>query len=116
MTGINIKYIVKTNSKLDSLQFYVRLVALRRGIKIPDNDVIILTYFMEYGFNKYTQDKLLEMGLLKDISCLRNSISRLRKSGWIIKNLEKPYGDKLCRELDVKLGDVNVLKILIDNR
>ena len=71
---------------------------------------------MEYGLNKTTRDKIIEIGLLKDVLCLRNSISRLRKNGWVVKNLTKPYGEKLCKELDVKLGDVNIVKLLIDNR
>lgn len=116
MTGANIKYSIKTHSKLETLQLYIKLVAIKRNIKIPDNDVAILAYIMEYGLNESTKSKILEIGLLKDTSCLRNSISRIRKNGWIVKQLTKPYGEKLCPELDVKLGDINIVKILIDNR
>ncbi len=116
MNGINAKFSLKTNSKLESTQFYIKFIALKRGIKIPDNDVAILAYFMEYGLNQTTKEKIIEIGLLKDISCLRNSLTRMRKNGWIVKNLTKPYGEKLCNELNVKLGDINLIKILIDNR
>jgi len=114
--GANIKYSIKTDNKLHTLQVYIRIMAIRRGIKIPDNDVAILAYFMEYGLNNATKDKILEAKLLKDTTCLRNSISRLRKNGWIVKNLLPPFGEKLCRELDVKLGDINIIKIFLDCR
>lgn len=116
MEGLNIKYSLKTNNKLHTLQTYIQLVAIKRGIRLPDNDIAILAYFMEYGYNQATKDKILEAGLLKDNTCLRNSVSRIRKNGWIIKNLVKPFGEKLCKELDVKLGDVNIINILLDSR
>lgn len=116
MNGLNIKYTIKTENRLHGLQVYIQLVAIKRGIKIPDNDVAILAYFMEYGLNEATKDKILQTGLLKDMTCLRNSISRIRKNGWIVKNLESPFGEKLCMELDIKMGDVNIIKILLDNR
>lgn len=116
MNGISVKYSIKSDSKIHSLQTYIKIVALGRNMKVADNDITILAYFMEYGLNEATRSKILEMKLLKDEQCLRNSISRLRKNGWIIKNLVSPFGEKLCKELSLKLGDVNVIKILLDNR
>ena len=116
MTGISLKYTIKTDSRLQMLEFYVKFVALKRNIKIPDNDAAILAYFMEYGLNEATKSKILDVGLLKNNTCLRNSVSRIRKNGWIIKNLVKPFGEKLCKELDLTLGDVNIIKVLLDNR
>ena len=116
MNGISIKYTLKTDSKLNSIQLYIKIVALSRGLKMADNDVAILAYFMEYGLNQATRDKIIQAGLLKDETCLRNSISRLRKNGWIVKNMQSPFGEKLCKELNVKLGDINIIKLFLDNR
>jgi hypothetical protein len=113
MNGSKIVYTMKTSGKLHLYQTYISIVAIKKNIKLSDNQIQILSYFMLEGFNEATRDKILEMKLLKNSSSLRNCISQLRKNGFIVK---EGFKETLCKELQVVLGELNLLKIILDNR
>lgn len=111
-----VQYCIKCDSSIEALKTYIRIIALCKKIKIPDNDVLILAYFMAEGFNEATKSKIVDIGVLKDQQCVRNSLTRIRRSGWVLKNTQKPYGEILCKELQIPVSDVILVNILIDNR
>lgn len=98
---------------MEALKIYISLVLILKGLKLSDSDILTLAYFMQSGYNNATKDSLIEMKFVKNNSILRNTISRLRRQGFIVKD---GYTDRLCKELNVELGDVNLLKIYLDNR
>ena len=104
---------LKTNSRIEQAKLIVNIVTLLKGIKLSNTEVLVLAHFLMEGYNQVTKEHIVTNGILKNLMVLGNLISRLRKSGLIVHN---NFKEELCTELNMKLDDIVLLKILLDNR
>lgn len=111
--AIQVKTILKTNSRIEQAKLIVSIVTLLKGIKLSNTEILVLSHFLMEGYNQVTKEIIVNNGILKNMLVLGNLISRLRKSGLIVHN---NFREELCIELNMKLDDVVLLKILLDNR
>ena len=84
-----------------------------RGIDLSKTEVIVLTHFITEGFNQVTREALVTNKIMGTLGGVSNIVSRLRKFGLIVQN---GYKEELCKELNHPIGDLVLLKILLDNR
>lgn len=90
------------------------MFCLLMGVKLSDTELTVLSYFMVYKINRRTKDLILAAGILKSEDSLKNTMSKLKKFGLLVRNIDsKDYS--LRKELDFNLNPVMGFLIKIDN-
>jgi hypothetical protein len=104
----------KTNSKVEQAKTMIAIFCLLMNIKLSDTELTVLAYFMVYKINRKTKDLILNAGILKSDDSLKNTLSKLKKFGMLVRNIEsKEYS--LRKELDFTLTPAMGVLIKIDN-
>lgn len=104
----------KTNNKVEQAKLLIALFCLLTGIKLSDTELTVLSYFMVYKINRKTKDLILSSGILKSEDSLKNTLSKLKKFGMLVKNIDsKEYS--LRKDLNFTLDPVMGMLIKIDN-
>jgi DNA-binding transcriptional ArsR family regulator len=92
----------KTESKIELAQLLLSVHCLMAKIKINQTERTVLAYFMVYGIKKSTKDLILKSLILNSYNSLENTLSRLRKLGLVIRDVEG--FTKVCPQLSSKKG------------
>jgi len=104
----------KTSSKVEQAKILIALFCLLINIKLSDTELTILAYFMVYKINRKTKDLILSSGILKTEDSLKNTMSKLKKFGMLVRNIDsKDY--TLRKDLDFGVDPVMGILIKIDN-
>lgn len=104
----------KTNSKVEQAKTIIAMFCLLMNIKLSDTELTVLAYFMVYKINRKTKDLILNAGILKSEDSLKNTMSKLKKFGMLIKAIDsKDYS--LRQELNFTLDPTMGIIIKIDN-
>jgi hypothetical protein len=104
----------KTNSKVEQAKVLIALFCLLINIKLSDTELTVLAYFMVYRINRKTKDLILSSGILKTEDSLKNTMSKLKKFGMLVRNVDsKDY--TLRKDLDFGVDPVMGVLIKIDN-
>lgn len=104
----------KTNSKVEQAKVLIALFCLLINIKLSDTELTVLAYFMVYRINRKTKDLILSSGILKTEDSLKNTMSKLKKFGMLVRNVDsKEY--TLRKDLDFGVEPVMGILIKIDN-
>jgi hypothetical protein len=104
----------KTNSKVEQAKVLISMFCLLTNIKLSDTELTVLAYFMVYRINRKTKDLILSSGILKSEDSLKNTLSKLKKFGMLVRNVDsKEYN--LRKDLDFSLNPVMGILIKIDN-
>lgn len=104
----------KTNSKVEQAKTMIGIFCLLTNIKLSDTELTVLAYFMVYKINRKTKDLILNAGILKSDDSLKNTLSKLKKFGMLVRNIDsKEYS--LRKELDFNLSPTMGVLIKIDN-
>lgn len=110
---IQLKSVIKTSNRVEMAKLVVNIVATMKGLSLSKTEIIVLTHFITEGFNQVTREALVTNKIMGTLGGVSNIVSRLRKYGLIVQN---GYKEELCKELNFQLGDLLLLKILLDNR
>ncbi len=109
-----IKIKKKTNSKVEQAKVLIAMFCLLINIKLSDTELTVLAYFMVYHINRKTKDLILSSGLLKTEDSLKNTMSKLKKFGMLVRDTEsKEY--TLRKDLNFSVEPVMGMLIKIDN-
>jgi hypothetical protein len=104
----------KTSSKVEQAKTMISIFCLLTNIKLSDTELTVLAYFMVYKINRKTKDLILSAGILKSDDSLKNTLSKLKKFGMLVRNIDsKEYS--LRKELDFTLTPAMGVLIKIDN-
>jgi hypothetical protein len=104
----------KTNSKVEQAKVLIAMFCLLINVKLSDTELTVLAYFMVYRINRKTKDLILSSGLLKTEDSLKNTMSKLKKFGMLVRDTEsKEY--TLRKDLDFTVNPVVGILIKIDN-
>lgn len=104
----------KTNSKVEQAKYLIALFCLLINIKLSDTELTVLAYFMVYKINRKTKDLILSSGILKTEDSLKNTMSKLKKFGMLVRDAEsKEY--TLRKDLNFQVDPVMGILIKIDN-
>jgi hypothetical protein len=104
----------KTNSKVEQAKTMIAIFCLLMNINLSDTELTVLAYFMVYKINRKTKDLILNAGILKSDDSLKNTLSKLKKFGMLVRNIDsKEYS--LRKELDFTLTPAMGVLIKIDN-
>jgi hypothetical protein len=104
----------KTSSKVEQAKALIAIFCLLSNIKLSDTELTVLAYFMVYKINRKTKDLILSAGILKSEDSLKNTLSKLKKFGMLVRGVDsKEYS--LRKELDFGLNPVMGVLIKIDN-
>jgi len=104
----------KTNSKVEQAKVLIALFCLLINIKLSDTELTVLAYFMVYRITRKTKDLILSSGILKTEDSLKNTMSKLKKFGMLVRNIDsKEY--TLRKDLDFAVDPVMGVLIKIDN-
>jgi hypothetical protein len=104
----------KTNSKVEQAKVLIAMFCLLTNIKLSDTELTVLAYFMVYKINRKTKDLILNAGILKSEDSLKNTLSKLKKFGMLVREIDsKEYS--LRKDLDFTLNPVMGILIKIDN-
>jgi hypothetical protein len=105
----------KTQSKVEQAKTLILLFTTLMNIKLSDTELTVLAYFMVYRINRKTKDLILSSGILKTEDSLKNTLSKLKKFGMLVRHPEsREYS--LRKELDFLLNPVMGVLIKIDNQ
>lgn len=105
----------KTNSKVEQAKILIALFCLLINVKLSDTELTVLAYFMVYRINRKTKDLILAASILKTEDSLKNTMSKLKKFGMLIRNSSDSKEYTLRKELDFILNPKAGLLIQIDN-
>lgn len=104
----------RTSSKVDQAKVLISLFCLLLNVKLSETELTVLAYFMVYRINRKTKDLILSSGLLKSEDSLKNTLSKLKKFGMLVREPDsKEYS--LRKDLNFGLDPVMGLLIKIDN-
>lgn len=105
----------KTNSKVEQAKVLIALFCLLVNIKLSDTELTVLAYFMVYRITRKTKDLILAAGILKTEDSLKNTMSKLKKFGMLVKVAVDSKDYTLRKELDFMLNTKAGVLIQIDN-
>lgn len=109
-----IKIKKKTTSKVEQAKLIIALFNILINIKLSDTELTVLAYFMVYRINRKTKDLILAAGILKTEDSLKNTMSKLKKFGMLVRHSDsKEY--TLRKDLDFPLNQQLGMLIKIDN-
>jgi hypothetical protein len=104
----------KTTSKVEQAKTLIAIFCLLMNIKLSDTELTVLAYFMVYKINRKTKDLILSSGILKTEDSLKNTLSKLKKFGMLVKSVDsKEYS--LRKDLDFNLSPVMGVLLKLDN-
>jgi hypothetical protein len=104
----------KTVGKVEQAKILISLFCLLTNIKLSDTELTVLAYFMVYRITRKTKDLILNSGILKSEDSLKNTLSKLKKFGMLVRNIDsKEYS--LRKDLNFTLDPVMGVLIKIDN-
>ena len=104
----------KTGSKVEQAKVLIAVFCLLINIKLSDTELTVLAYFMVYKINRKTKDLILSSKILKTEDSLKNTMSKLRKFGMLVRNMDDK-GYSLRKELDFQANTEIGVLIKIDN-
>lgn len=104
----------KTNSKVEQAKVLIAMFCLLTGIKLSDTELTVLAYFMVYRINRKTKDLILSAGILKNDDSLKNTFSKLKRFGMIVKDVDSDEYF-LRKDLNFELKPVMGMLIKLDN-
>lgn len=109
-----IKIKKKTSNKVEQAKTLIAMFCLMSNIKLSETELTVLAYFMVYRINRKTKDLILHSGILKSEDSLKNTLSKLKKFGMLVREVDsKEYS--LRKELDFILQPMIGMLIKIDN-
>jgi len=109
-----VKLRLKTNSKVEQAKKLIGIFCLLQNIKLSDTELTVLAYFMVYKINRKTKDLILHSGILKTEDSLKNTMSKLKKFGMLVRHVDsKEYS--LHRDLNFQVQPQVGILIKIDN-
>lgn len=76
----------KTSNKIDMIRTVLRLYCYLSEIKITNTELMVMSYFINYGVKKSTKKLILSSEILRSINSLENTVTKLRKLGFLIKD------------------------------
>lgn len=103
----------KTNSKVEQAKVLIAMFCLLMNVKLSDTELTVLAYFMVYRINRKTKELILSSGILKTEDSLRNTMSKLKKFGMLVRDENKEY--TLRKDLDFPPSPIMGILIKIDN-
>lgn len=103
----------RTESKIDLARSLLSIYCLLANKKVPDTELLILSYLMVYGVKKQTKELIIRSQILKSKGSLENSLSKLRSLGLLIKREDE--GTRLIPDLDFSIESKMGLIIKLDN-
>lgn len=104
----------KTNSKVEQAKTLIAMFCLLMNVKLSETELTVLAFFMVYRINRKTKDLILNSGILKSEDSLKNTLSKLKKFGMLVRDIDsKEYS--LRKELDFTLSPMIGMLIKIDN-
>ena len=109
-----IKAVKKTNGKIDQIKVIISLFCILSDIKLSDTELTVMAYFILYKKNDTVKDLILKSGILKTSDSLKNTISKLKRTGFLKKsptNKEYIVYDKFNFSIEPVIGFI----IKIDN-
>jgi len=108
-----LKLTKKTESKIELANLMLNIYCQLAGIKCPETELVIMSYFMVYGVKKATKELILRSQVLKMKGSLENSMSKLRSLGLLIKVEDE--GTKVTPQLDFTVDNTMGILIKLDN-
>lgn len=110
-----IKVHKKTNGKIEQAKVIIGIYCMLSDIKLSDSELTVLAYFSIYKDNSKVKDFIIKSGLLKSEDSLKNTISKLKRSGLLKKSvLNKEYA--ISEKLEFVPEPLIGFIIKIDNR
>lgn len=108
-----IKLRKKTSNKIEMIKLIISVYCLISDIKISKTEIEVMAYFMTYGLKKSTKELILRSQILNHRIGIENTVSKLRKAGLIVKDVENRsiINPKLAFNVDNKMGMI----IQLDN-
>lgn len=108
-----IKIEKKVQGKIEQAKLLILLFCKLSNIKLSDSELKVLAYFMVYKLNEQTEDLIIKSEILANKDSLKNTMSKLRKVGLIVRKNKQDYINEV---LDIQLQPVIGLFIKIDNK
>lgn len=108
-----LKLTKKTESKIELANIMLKIYCQLAGIKCPDTEILIMSYFMVYGVRKSTKELILRSQIFKTKGALENSISKLRSLGLLYKVEDE--GTKVIPQLNFPIDSNMGIIIKLDN-
>lgn len=108
-----VKIIKKTSNKIEQAKVIIAIFCLLSEIKLSDNELTVLAYFMVYGIKAETDELIIKSQIHTPFS-LNNTKSKLKRFGLIKKNTQSrqyQINDKLGVKPEANIG----MLIKIDN-
>ena len=92
----------------------ISIYCILSNIKLSENEVKALSYFVLYGITDKTKKLIVESGIYT-MDSLRNSMSRFRNFNLITKSDLRRKEDYLSSDLTIPFDNIIGLMIKIDN-
>lgn len=80
-----VRIIKRTGNKIEQARVVIAIFCLLSEIKLSDNELTVLAYFMVYGMTKETDDLIIKSAIHTPYS-LNNTKSKFKRFGLIKKN------------------------------
>lgn len=107
-----IKIEKKVQGKIDQAKLLLSIFCKLYSIKMSDSELTVLAYFMVYKLSSQTEELILKSKVLANEDSLKNTMSKLRKVGLIIRKDKRDY---LNDALNIPIQPVIGLFIKLDN-
>jgi CII-binding regulator of phage lambda lysogenization HflD len=101
---------IDLNNTFEMTKFVLRIITITKNLYLSETELQALTHFVIDGYSQVTKEQLVENKLFKAIKSVYNTISQLKKYGIIVKT---NYGEKINDEYNIKLSDIEKLKLEI---
>lgn len=108
-----LKITKKTSSKVEQIKTIIKVFCLLSDIKLSDTEVTTFAYFIVYGISQKTNELIIQSKILKSLSSLKNTMSKFRKTGLLLKNDREE--DIVTSQINVQPSETVGVFIKIDN-
>lgn len=108
-----IKLDKKTGDKIEQLKLIIDIYSLLKGVKITNDQKVILSYFCYYGINSETEELLYKCKIITSKLTYRNTLSKFKKMGFIAKDIKRRF--YVCDNVLNSIEDKIAILIKIDN-
>ena len=105
----------QTKNRVEQAKVFISIFCLLLGIKLSDTERTVLAYLICYKITQTTKDLILKSRILQTEASLRNTISKLKNSGFLKKD-HKTKEYSITDSLNLSLDSVVGLLIKIDNK
>lgn len=108
-----VKIVKKSQNKIDQAKAVIAIFCLLSEIKLSDNELTVLAYFIVYGMSPETEDLIIKSQIHTPYS-LNNTKSKLKRFGFIKKDSQtRQY--QITEKLNIKPDNQIGILIKIDN-